>query len=147
MNKIVQLTEYEYQQLKKEAEMTCAAMEAEIARGIEEHSKLSIDLKLDIGRDWEDVFHIKPVVYVSSSYYDTGQGFDKVKYAVSYDACRKISKHVEKWLENQIRTRYKIDVDTINKYNERMNNQAKWNYAYALIALSGWIVACLSIFL
>lgn len=65
MNKIVQLTEYEYQQLKKEAEMTCAAMEAEIARGIEEHSKLSIDLKLDIGRDWEDVFHIKPVVYVS----------------------------------------------------------------------------------
>ena len=73
MNKIVQLTEYEYQQLKKEAEMTCAAMEAEIARGIEEHSKLSIDLKLDIGRDWEDVFHIKPVVYVSSSYYDTGK--------------------------------------------------------------------------
>lgn len=116
--------------------MTCAAMEAEIMRGIEEHSKLSVDLKLDVGRDWDDVFHIKPVVYVSSSHYDAGQGFNKVKYAVSYEACRKISKHVERWLDNQIRTRYKIDIDTINKYNERMNNQAKWNYAYALIALS-----------
>lgn len=147
MNKIVQLTEYEYQQLKKEADMTCAAMEAEIARGIEEHSKLSIDLKLDVGRDWNDVFNIKPVVYVKSSYYDTGQGYGKEKYAVSYEACRKISRHVERWLEKQIRTRYKIDVDTINKYNERMNNQVKWNYAYALIALSGWLVASLAILL
>lgn len=146
MNKIVQLTEYEYQQLKKEADMTCAAMEAEIARGIEEHSKLSIELKLDVGRDWDDVFHIKPVVYVSSSHYDPGQGYAKVKRAVSYEACRKIQGHIEKWLEGQIRARYKIDISTINKYHEKMNNQVKWNFAYALIALSGWLVACFAIF-
>ena len=133
MNKIVQLTDYEYQQLKKEADMTCAAMEAEIMRGIEEHSKLSVDLKLDVGRDWDDVFHIKPVVYVSSSYYDPGQGYDKVKHAVSY--------------EEQIRKRYKLDIDTVNRYNHRMNTQVRWNVAYTIIALSGWLVACLSIFL
>lgn len=147
MNKIVQPTDYEYQQLKKEADMTCATMEAEIMRGIEEHSKLSVDLKLDVGRDWDDVFHIKPVVYVSSSYYDPGQGDDKVKHAVSYEACRKIQGHIEKWMEEQIRKRYKLDIDTVNRYNHRMNTQVRWNVAYAIIALSGWLVACLSIFL
>ena len=147
MNKIVQLTDYEYQQLKKEADMTCAAMEAEIMRGIEEHSKLSVDLKLDVGRDWDDVFHIKPVVYVSPSYYDPGRGYAEVKKALSYEACRKIQRHIEKWMEEQIRKRYKLDIDTVNRYNHRMNAQVRWNVAYAIIALSGWLVACLSIFL
>lgn len=146
MNKIIQLTDYEYQLLKKEADMTCATMEAEIMRGIEEHSKLSVDLKLDVGRDWNDVFHIKPVVNVSSSYYDP-HGYDKVKYAVSYKACRKIQSHIEKWMEEQIRKRYKLDIDTVNRYKHKMETQVRWNMVYALIALSGWLVACLSIFL
>jgi hypothetical protein len=95
MERIVQLTDYEYKRLKEQAEATQATIEEGIREGIK-------------------------------------------------DACRKIRDHVEKWLDQQIRKRYKVDVDTINKYRDRLSNQWKWNLVFFILSSSGWIAAVLT---
>ncbi len=145
MNRIVQLSDYEYQQLKNEADMTTAVMDAEIERQIKDKAKLTVELKLDVGNDWEDVFHIRPIVHVRSGYHHT-EGKTETVSAVSYSACSKIAKHIEDWMKDSIRKRYKLDVDVVNAYRERMKNQWKWNTTFLLLSLTGWLVALFLIF-
>lgn len=146
MNKIVQLSEWEYQELKKEAELSAATMEAEIKREMKDHCNLTVELKMDIGRDWEDVFHIKPIVNAKSGYYSAKGSFDDTAYALSYEEVSKVERKVIEWMEKQVRKRYKLDVDTVNKYNDRIRNQWKWNLFFLMLALAGWVVACFAIF-
>lgn len=146
MNRIVQLSEWEYDQLKKEAEMTSATIDAEIKREMENHCNLTVEVKMNIGRDWDDVFHIKPIVSARSGYYSTGGSFADTKYALSYKEVSKVEGKIQTWMEKQVRKRYKLDIDTVNKYRDRLQNQWKWNLFFLILSLSSWLVACLCIF-
>jgi len=145
MEKIVQLRESEYNRLKEQADMTQIAMDAEIEREIKDKCKLTIELRLDIGNDWDDIFHIKPFVTARSSGYSPENG-KKYVDALSYDACKKIANKIQSWMEKQIRGRYKVDVETVNKYRLALRNQWKWNTAFLILSLSGWLVALFLIF-
>lgn len=146
MNRIVQLSDWEYEELKKEAEMTAAAMDAEIERQIQDKCKLTVELKLNVGNDWNDVFSIKPVVYAHSGYHARKDYRGETVNALSYSACRDIADHIKKWMEETIRKRYKVDVDTINKSRKAQERQWKWNVLFLILSITGWLVSCFSIF-
>lgn len=61
MEKIVQLREYEYNALKERADMNQAAIDKAMEQEIKKSCNLTIQLKMDIGRDWNDVFSITAV--------------------------------------------------------------------------------------
>lgn len=148
MNKIVQLTEYEYEQLKKRADLSTKTLEAEIKREMKDHCNLTVELKMDVGRDWDDVYHIKPVVYAHSGMYSDpdSKPFHNTVYALSYKEVGKIQAMVQKWMDKQIRKRYKLDLEMVNKCRARLQNQWKWNVLFLLLSLTGWLVACFAIF-
>lgn len=145
MEKIVQLRESEYERLKEQADMTQVAMDAEIERVIKDKCKLTVELQMDVGNDWNDVFHIRPVVTARPGYYCKNGGENFVN-AISYDACRKIADKIKSWMEGQIRDRYKVDVETVNEYRLARKNQWKWNTAFLILSLTGWLVALFLIF-
>ena len=146
MNRIVQLSEWEYEQLKKEAEMTSATIDAEIKREMENHCNLTVVLKLELNRDWDDVFHIKPVVSARSGSYSSSDDYHNSVYALSYNEVKKIQKKITEWMEKQVRERYKLDIETVNKYRIKIQNQWKWNLFFLLLSLTGWLVACFCFF-
>lgn len=146
MNKIVQLSDWEYQQLKREAEMSAATLEAEIKREMNDHCNLTVEIKMDIGRDWDDVFHIKPVVKARSGSYTGSDDYHNSVYALSYNEVRNIQGKITEWMEKQVRKRYKLDIDIVNKYNSKIQNQWKWNLFFLILSLTGWLVACFAIF-
>lgn len=146
MNKIVQLSEWEYQELKREAELSAATLDAEIKREMKDHCNLTVEIKLDIGRDWDDVFHIKPVVSARSGSYSGSDDYHNSVYALSYNEVGNIQRKITEWMEKQVRKRYKLDIDTVNKYRNKIQNQWKWNLFFLLLSLTGWLVACFVIF-
>ncbi len=148
MNKIVQLSEYEYEQLKKRADLSTKTLEEEIKREMKNHCNLTIELKMDVGRDWDDVYHIKPVVYAHSGIYSSpdSKPFQNSVSALSYKEVGKVQAAVQKWMEKQIRKRYKLDLEMVNKCRARLQNQWKWNVLFLILSLTGWLVACFAIF-
>lgn len=66
MEKIVQLREYEYNALKERANMNQAAIDKAVEKEIKKSCNITIELEMNVGRDWNDVFSIKPYVDVSS---------------------------------------------------------------------------------
>lgn len=142
MERIVQLTDYEYKRLKEQADATQTTIEEGIREGIKDACNLTISLEMKIDRSWNDIVTITPCVYVKPASYQLSS--KEIIYAISNDACRKIRDHVEKWLDRQIRKRYKVDVDTINKYRDRLSNQWKWNLVFFILSSSGWIAAVLT---
>ena len=142
MERIVQLTDYEYKRLKEQAEATQATIEEGIREGIKDACNLTISPEMEIDRSWNDIVTITPCVYIKPASYQLSS--KEIIYAISNDACRKIRDHVGKWLDQQIRKRYKVDVDTINKYRDRLSNQWKWNVVFLILSSSGWIAAVLT---
>lgn len=142
MERIVQLTDYEYKRLKEQADATQATIEEGIKEGIKDACNLSVKLEMVVDKYWNDVITITPCVYVKSGFYQPSS--KEIIYAISYDACRKINDHIEQWLCRQIRKRYKFDIDTINKYRDRLSNQWKINTAFLILSSSGWLAAVLT---
>ncbi len=70
MEKIVQLREYEYNALKERADMNQAAIDKAMEQEIKKSCNITIELEMNVGRDWNDVFSIKPYVDVSSGSYN-----------------------------------------------------------------------------
>ena len=142
MERIVQLTDYEYKRIKEQAEATQATIEEGIREGIKDACNLTISLEMEIDKSRNDIVTITPCVYIKPASYQLSS--KEIICAISNDACRKIRDHVEKWLDQQIRKRYKVDVDTINKYRDRLSNQWKWNLVFFILSSSGWIAAVLT---
>lgn len=142
MERIVQLTDYEYKRLKEQAEATQATIEDGIREGVKDACNLTISLEMEIDKSWNDIVTITPCVYIKPASYQLSS--KEIIYAISNDACRKIRNLVEKWLDQQIQKRYKVNVDTINKYRDRLSNQWKWNVAFLILSSSGWIAAVLT---
>lgn len=142
MERIVQLTDYEYKRLKEQADATQATIEEGIREGIKDSCNLSVSLELEVDKNWNDVITITPCVYVKSGFFQSSS--KEIIYAISHDACRKINDHIEQWLDRQIRKRYKFDIDTINKYRDRLSNRWKINTAFLILSSSGWLAAVLT---
>lgn len=145
MEKIIQLREYEYNALKEKADMTDAEFAKAMEREIKKSCNLTIQLKMDIGRDWNDVFSIKPYVDVSSGSYNPNNTIDPPK-ALSYGACRKLEKRIHRWMTETVEERYGFGIKQVNKYRIANENRWKWNTFFLILSLSGWLVTLLAIF-
>lgn len=145
MEKIVQLREYEYKALKEQADMTEVAFDKAMERAIKESCNLTIHLKMDIGRDWNDVFSIKPYADVSSGSYSPHNTMSPPK-VLSYNACNKLAKRIQKWVEETVEKRYGFGIEQVNKYRRANENRWKWNTAFLILSLTGWFVALFLIF-
>lgn len=88
MEKIVQLRENEYNTLKKRADMNQAAIDKAMEQEIKKSCNITIELEMNVGRDWNDVFSVKPYVDVSSGSYNPYNSIEPPK-VLSYEACKK----------------------------------------------------------
>ncbi|WP_290382790.1 hypothetical protein [uncultured Duncaniella sp.] len=145
MEKIVQLREYEYNALKERADMNQAAIDKAMEQEIKKSCNLTIQLKMDIGRDWNDVFSIKPYVNASPGSYNPRNSMDPPK-VLSYSACDKLAARIKRWLEETVEDRYGFSIEQVNKYRRANENRWKWNTLFLILSLSGWLVALFMIF-
>ena len=91
MERIVQLTDYEYKRLKKQAEAKQATIEG-IREGVKDACNLTISLEMEIDKSWNDIVTITPCVYIKPASYLLSS--KEIIYAISNDACRNIRNHV-----------------------------------------------------
>ena len=145
MEKIIQLREYEYNALKEKADMKGKAFDKAMEKAIKESCNLTIQLKMDIGRDWNDVFSIKPYVDVDSGSYNPYNSINPPK-VLSYEACNKLAKRIHRWMEETVEKRYGFGIEQVNRYRIANKNRWKWNAFFLILSLSGWLVALFAIF-
>ncbi len=145
MEKIVQLREYEYNALKERADMNQAAIDKAMEQEIKKSCNITIELEMNVGRDWNDVFSIKPYVDVSSGSYNPYNSIEPPK-VLSYDACKKLAVRIQRWMTETVEKRYGFSIEQVNKYRRANENRWKWNTLYLILSLSGWLVALFMIF-
>ena len=126
MERIVQLTDYEYKRLGT----------LSLLAGIDLLTGLAVPVVSNTHKSSDFIKLLEKF----DEMYPTGE----IIYAISHDACRKINDHIEQWLDRQIRKRYKFDIDTINKYRDRLSNRWKINAAFLILSSSGWLAAVLT---
>ncbi|WP_290233816.1 hypothetical protein [Bacteroides acidifaciens] len=145
MEKIVQLREYEYNALKEKADMNQAAIDKAMEKEIKKSCNVTIELEMNVGRDWNDVFSIKPYVAVSSGSYNPYNSIEPPK-VLSYEACKKLAVRIQRWMAETVEKRYGFSIEQVNKYRRANENRWKWNTLFLILSLSGWLVALFMIF-
>ena len=140
MERIVQLTDYEYDLLKSQANATREEIKKQIQAEVEKNCNIKVELKMEVGRNQYDHFYIQPY----ASMIDACCGNHPV---MDFDATYKLARRIQKWMKSEIEHRYGFGVKQVNKYIRANKNRWKWTMFYGILAASGWAVAtCLWFF-
>lgn len=135
MNSIIQLTEYEYNQLKKQADATRETINKAVAEEVKKLCNLELEVKMAVGLDWNDTFSIKPYASLGGNWvFGTDAPMD-------LDAALKIGKKVQKWMQEQIEGRYGFGIEQVNRYTKANKNRWKWMALWTILSASGWMAA------
>lgn len=138
MNRIVQLSEYEYNQLKEQADATKESIDKTVSEEVKKLCNLELEVKMDIGRDWDDTFRIKPYASLDGKYIYGD------KCVMDFDTAWTIGKRIQKWMEKMVEIRYGFDIKQVNSYTKANRNRWKWMALWTILSASGWVAAMLT---
>lgn len=143
MNKIIQLTEYEYNELCKKANANEEVIKAEAEKLFREHGAAYLDVKLDVGRDYTEDYRIDVTTYMSDirgAYgpFSNNSLPDELRDKVQRIVKGYVIRRVERYFGKQIRDK--------NLYARKCEKLNKWILLSTVFAVIGWIAFFVMLF-
>lgn len=138
VRKIVQLDEYEYEKLVETAKLNEKQIEEKALEMWKKNGVSEINVKVDIGRDYKDIFSIK--CYPYTFYKDE-------KFVIPEKIREWITKIAKKNFAEIIEKHFGELTSTINYYTAKKEKLDMKSRFLTLLAASGWAVAAIVLLL
>lgn len=132
MDRIVQLTESEYNKLKKDADATNAQIEERAKKMYEEKGIYGIVLDLSCDTDYRENIRIHAGGYVKDL---------NSLFPISDKDKKKVVQFVTERVKRMMRERYGKQIDSIDYYNKRLEYLKRWHAKFIGFTIFGWIAA------
>lgn len=132
MEKIVQLRDYEYNELYEKAKLNEQQIEEKALSLWKEKGVAEIHITVDTNKDWRDEYYIK---CFTSFWYKDG------KFQIQEDVRNRFEKIIKSAVQNRAKEEFGDPVKYVNILNKRIYYVARLKVILYAIAASGWAVA------
>jgi hypothetical protein len=134
MDKIVQLKEWEYNELYKQANYNQTEI-VKLAEGMyKEKGTVKMTLYIDCKQNYRDEISFEVRSYISSN-------GDLDKFQISYKDRAKIIKFAESKILALMQYKFGRPISDINIYNKKLELFRRWKMQFIGLTLLGWIAA------
>lgn len=132
MKKIVQLRDYEYNELYEKAKLNEQQIEEKALSLWKEKGVAEIHITVNTNKDWRDEYYIK---CFTSLWYKDG------KFQIQEDIRSRFEKIIKSAVQNRAKEEFGDPVKYVNRLNKRIYDVSRLKVILYAIAASGWAVA------
>ena len=135
MNKIVQLTEHEYNELRKQASYNQNKIEKRALEMYQENGTFEISLRIDFDdRDYSEKVKFRVWSYID----DKG---DLCKFQIPYKDRKRIIKFADIRVYDFMERRFGQQIKYINIYKDQLRHLRNWKKKFIGLTIFGWLAA------
>jgi hypothetical protein len=137
MDKIIQLSEREYNKLNEQASYNQNQIETLALEMYQKRGTYEIELNIDIEKDYYDKLKFK----IYTSVVDYGNYDYEKRYELPYEQKKEICDYVNRKTDKLMTRKFGKQIRDINFYNARVAAIRIWKYKFIGLSIFGWLAA------